>query len=123
MGESVPRAGRGAVMAVRCPGCHGERRLSGIGCGDSNYGCRLVTIPCRDCGGTGEVSEAQMGWRREGDQLRALRMTRDLSLREAARLVGLPASDYSDAEHGRVSAAGIIEALTRLPAPLPPRGA
>lgn len=80
----------------------------GIGCGPD--GCRPMAISCRGCGGTGWITPKMMQWRVDGVLVRQARLARDLSLREAAKLLGMPASDYSDAEHGRIDPEPVLGA-------------
>jgi len=89
----------GAAMSL-CPTCSGAKELQGIACGGPSAG--PFRMACYDCGGTGEVADIRAIWAREGDQLRATRAARDLSLREAARWVGVTAAEWSAAEFGRI---------------------
>lgn len=58
-------------------------------------------IPCGRCGGSGEVSEAQAKQRRIGRYYRKRRIEMDLSMREAAQLLGISIIELNDIEHGR----------------------
>lgn len=68
------------------------------------------SLRCRDCDGTGHIPFKQVGWQTIGKQLRNVRLSHDLTGREAARLLGIRASDYSDAEFGRVDPAPVLAA-------------
>jgi transcriptional regulator with XRE-family HTH domain len=68
---------------------------------------------CYDCNGSGQVADERVIWARDGELLRACRERRDLSLREAARWVGVPASEWSAAEHGRVDPSELIGKVQR----------
>lgn len=96
-----------------CPDCHGDRETHGLGCRPA--GCKLVTMPCRTCSGTGWINPLTMEWRTVGARLREIRMGHRLSLREASKRLGIRASDYSDAEHGRVDPGPLIPLVTALP--------
>ena len=58
--------------------------------------------PCSVCDGTGEILDARAAWMAEGAKLRAFRDKRDMSLREAARWLGVSPVEWSDAEHGKI---------------------
>lgn len=63
--------------------------------------------PCSVCDGTGEVGDERAAWMIEGAKLRAFRIERDMSLREAARWLGVSPVEWSDAEHGKVDPNGL----------------
>lgn len=84
-----------------CPTCHGAKVLRGVAC----PGFRVVEIACFDCGGAGEVSDLRAIWARGGEQLKASRACRDMSLREAAEWIGVTPKEWSDAEFGRIDPA------------------
>jgi len=80
-----------------CPRCKGTKVIRGYAC----PGFRLVEMPCIDCGGTGEVDDVRRLWREHGATLKVFRTSRDMSLGEASRWIGVRPSEWSDAEHGR----------------------
>ena len=92
-----------------CPSCRGQKELLGIGCGPA--GCKPMVLPCRVCDGAGEVTSSHHRIIVEGQRLTKLRRSCDLSLREAAKLFSVPASEWSDAEHGRIDPARFIRLL------------
>jgi hypothetical protein len=96
-------------MAIRCPSCRGEGHLKGFGCGPN--GCRLIEVPCPTCKGTKEISSGRAALIREGEKLRESRKSRHLTLREAAKQLGIHASELSDAEMGRTDPAGYRQKL------------
>ena len=63
--------------------------------------------PCSVCDGTGEIDEARAAWMVEGKKLLAFRDERDMSLREAARWLGVSPVEWSDAEHGKIDPNGL----------------
>ena len=82
-----------------CPECSGRGVVLGYGC----PGFKPMELPCRFCDATGAGIDERRRWRASGEVLRAMRLGRDLSLREAARVIEIGAVDLSDAEHGRVN--------------------
>ena len=90
-------------MTVPCPGCGGLKEHRGIGCGPS--GCKVMSIPCSDCKGVGEMAaadaEALLAGRERGRMLREDRIRRGLSLREESRRLGISPVQLSDMERGK----------------------
>lgn len=95
-----------------CPSCNGTGTARGFMCGNG----RLVTSwPCDRCGATGQITDEQAAQITEGAKVRAARMERGLTLRAAAKALGISAVELSDAERGRTDTAGMIERLRALP--------
>ena len=64
--------------------------------------------PCSVCDGTGNISDDRAAWMTEGAKLRAFRDGRDMSLREAARWLGISPVEWSDAEHGKIDPNAVL---------------
>lgn len=90
------------ALTRKCPYCGGSGGSVGIGCGPG--GCRIVSLKCAMCEG-GQVPADKYPRMAasivRGEELRADRIRRDLSLREEARRLGIKPSDLSHVEHGR----------------------
>jgi len=89
-----------------CPQCKG----SGQSYCHLNYGERggeWKWLPCTLCCGDKEISEEQFGWLSKGKALRAARLSRNLILRDAAKLLGMNAVDLSKIEQGKASPDGV----------------
>jgi hypothetical protein len=82
-----------------CPFCNGAKVIAGIGCGKD--GCRVMEVACFDCKGTGQMTEEQLERVAEGRRRQRDRMSRDMTLREEAKRLGISARELSDIEHGR----------------------
>lgn len=59
-----------------------------------------LSIPCDLCEGTGKVTDERLEWIEQGKRLRELRMSKNLSLRKAAKKYGVDHSDLSKMERG-----------------------
>ena len=96
---------------MTCPDCNGATKIQGIGC----PGFELIETDCSTCKGNGTVTEGYWSqrnkWKSEGEKTRAFREKRDLSLREAAKLLLILPSYLSDIERGRAEAKGPIRKL------------
>jgi len=86
-----------------CQECEGRGVVSGFRI-ECRMGARFVpfTEKCSSCDGAGEITDLREAWIRQGEQLRASRLARDMSLREFARCLGVKPSALSNAERGRV---------------------
>jgi DnaJ-class molecular chaperone len=84
-----------------CPKCGGFRRIGPV---HINRGSLphlwLSSVPCRFCHGSGTVSEERRVAHERGERLRAERVARNESLREAAQRLGVSASKLSALERG-----------------------
>ena len=88
-------------MKHPCPACSGNGVLRILGGG---------TIPCRVCKKTGEVDGAGLERWVLGQALRKNRLTLKLSLREAAKRVGLSPLELAEVERGIQGGAAEIAA-------------
>ena len=95
---------------MTCPDCHGDGHVYGLGC----PGMKPVSVPCRSCNGSGSVDSAFLARRALGAQIRSARTTRDLSLREAAKRLGVSSVVLSDAERGLSDPAALLEKVRSL---------
>lgn len=103
---------------MKCPDCNGATFITGIGC----PGFKLINLKCPRCEGLGTVNDEQAQWIEEGKRIRAFRDKRDLSLREAAKVLLIQASYLSDIEHGRARAEGPIRKILDEAEKPPPAG-
>lgn len=85
-----------------CPSCGGKGAMQAfINRGPDIRRHSLETIPCRTCEGQGSISEAQAAAIRHGASLRAERIAKGMTLREAAKEAGMSPSTLSALERGR----------------------
>ena len=84
---------------MKCPECKGEGSTTGFGC----PGFKLITLPCMLCKGEKVISDEQMKWVNHGAKLKETRIAKKITLREAARLKDILASELSDIEFGRIN--------------------
>lgn len=95
-----------------CPSCDGSRRTfahvnrGGVGSG-------FEWIDCFTCRGVGHVSVEQQRWIDDGCRARDMRISFDLSIREAAKLIGIRPAEISDMETGRRDPLQLLAALDR----------
>lgn len=83
---------------VKCPDCDGKGEMFAIWHGEG--GCGSGMSSCRRCAGAGTVSSEMFDWIRYGKTLRAARISRGESLREAAIKSGVSSSTLSAIENG-----------------------
>lgn len=81
-----------------CRSCNGKGSFTGIVCPPG----RVRTVECPTCRGTGEVEPEQDEWVRVGMLMLQQRVRRQISLEDAARLLGVTPALLGDMEHGRV---------------------
>lgn len=82
-----------------CPDCEGKKRVTAhinYGNGDGVW----KEIDCFRCAGSGEVPDEQALWIVQGKLKRVDRVSRDMSLRDEARRLGIPVVDLSRMEGG-----------------------
>lgn len=95
---------REKAMAETCETC-GGRGSTGpvhINRGDAPHEWR-ESMPCRDCAGTGRwTAERHARWQ-AGQKMRAERLARGESLREAAQRMGITPARLCDIEAGRAA--------------------
>lgn len=82
-----------------CPDCSGAGRQEAIAC----PGGRLVVMRCQYCNATGAITEVQIEWRTAGQAHRTERISRDESMHECAKRLGIKASIVSSFERGYIS--------------------
>ncbi len=94
-----------------CPTCDGTGTARGFACGNGRL---LTSWPCDRCGATGQISDEQHAEIERGRDVRAERMARGLTLRDAAKALGISAVELSAVERGRVDPAATLEKLRAL---------
>lgn len=86
-----------------CPSCLGAKSVMAIidrrGAAGMPTGS-VERVPCRVCGGSGEISEELAAAIHAGEQLRAERLARGETMREAATARGISVVEYSKLERG-----------------------
>lgn len=83
-----------------CPHCRGEKGgVAHINTGPDRPH-EWGWLPCSTCAGTGEVSDEHLARIERGNRVRAERLARDESLREAAKRMGITAAELSAIERG-----------------------
>lgn len=82
-----------------CLDCLGGKFINGIGC----PGGKIISLPCSRCKQTGFISEEESEWIKIGRRYANRRRDDDVSLRERAKQLGIPASLLSDCELGKVN--------------------
>lgn len=90
-----------AVGNVVCPGCEGRKQVHA----HLNYGRgrgEWKDIDCIRCHGTGTITAEHAARMEAGKLLRADRQSRDMSLHEEAKRLGIKASELSAREMGFV---------------------
>jgi len=91
---------------IQCPDCFGKKRVQAFVDGRRPDGTPfgdLRSIECFTCSGTGAVDGEFLARRAAGMQLRAERVSKHQSLREAARERGISPSELSAIEQGRAA--------------------
>ncbi len=89
-----------AMERKLCPVCGGEGRIRAIVC-ERGRNCRVQWLDCSLCAGNGEVDASHLERIRSGEALRADRVRRRVSLREAAAEMGISPAELSRRENGR----------------------
>lgn len=84
---------------MKCPDCSGEGRVfAHINRGPA--GSSFGWLNCIRCKATGVVPDEQAAWIEAGKRMRADRLSRDLSLFEEAKRLGIRSSELSAIERG-----------------------
>ena len=86
---------------ITCPSCDGEKggmALVNFGA----QGCQQMWMGCSQCKGEGVIPEEMLSWMARGEKMREDRFSRDLSLREEAKRLGISVVEYSQMEYGRI---------------------
>lgn len=89
---------------ITCPDCKGQRTMNALV--QQAGGCRMMTLPCIRCKGSGEIPFAMLRWMVEGYSLRVDRLHRDLTQREEAARLGVSVVVLSQMENGIVDPDG-----------------
>jgi len=84
-------------MREQCPECEGQKGGTAIAC----PGARVIWVPCGLCAGDGCATPTRLDWWRRGKRCRQRRIAEEVTLRKAAQLMGISATEYSDRERGR----------------------
>ena len=84
---------------IVCPRCDGHKTLTAIVC----PGCRVETVECDLCAGSGVLPPHRAEWWKTGEACRQFRRKMGWTLREAARRAGMTAREYSRQERGKTS--------------------
>ncbi len=88
-----------------CPDCDGQKQFTGFVCRYGPNGGRgsVETYNCHTCNGVGTITPEHATRIDAGKKLRAERLSRDESLMEAAKRMGIRPSELSAIEHGKVT--------------------
>jgi hypothetical protein len=84
---------------IVCPRCDGDKTITVIVC----PGCQVVTRECDLCAGSGVLPPHRAEWWKTGNACRKWRQKEGLTLRKAAELAGMTATEYSRQEQGKTS--------------------
>jgi RecJ-like exonuclease len=60
----------------------------------------VIELTCQLCEGTGKIPDEKIEWVIQGQQLRKYRLQQDISLRSAAKMLNIDASNLSKMERG-----------------------
>lgn len=88
-------------MSKTCPQCNGEKGPFTVFLNRGEAGCAVEQRSCSRCGGLGRISDYEHALCIGGRKVRDARVSFDLSLREAAIVLGCPAPELSAIENGR----------------------
>jgi hypothetical protein len=85
---------------VTCPDCKGKKKVfAHVNYGGERPG-EFKHIACMRCKGVGAIEAEMLVWIEAGRKRRAERVSRDISLREEAKRLGMNAADLSAIEMG-----------------------
>jgi ribosome-binding protein aMBF1 (putative translation factor) len=89
---------------MQCPECKGKGCYHSQRFVNSTSGCRYEEgeRECGTCKGTGSITDDHAERIKQGEARRRDRISRDMSLREEAKRLGIKPSELSDIERGRV---------------------
>lgn len=96
---------------LTCPSCKGERYTTVLA-RVAGSGCKRIEMSCSTCQGAGEVDDDYPRRRNDGRKLKAWRLKRDLSMREACRRFNISPVDWSHFEFGRTAIPGFVRHAT-----------
>lgn len=91
---------------MQCPLCKGKKKILGlfpVWAEDVPKEKRkpYVEVTCHQCEGNGEVPDEMTEWIKEGKKLKDKRIEKRLTLRKAAKKLGIDGSELSYQETGR----------------------
>lgn len=87
---------------VICPHCSGERKVFAFMNNGPDYRTHTSgLIDCRTCLGAGKITQEHADRIAAGTSMRTQRVQRGESLRDAAKRLGITATELSAIEHGR----------------------
>jgi hypothetical protein len=98
---------------VVCPVCGGTGE-GGMALVRRANGCTMEAVSCRTCQGKGTLPADYGKWADAAAELDAERKSRDLSLGEFARAIGVPVAEASDARLGHIDPRPYLERLRAL---------
>jgi len=84
-----------------CPACNGFGKHFSRPIKINDY-IKSVHITCDLCEGTGQIDNRKWYWRALGYELKNIRLAKGISLRAAAKMLGVDASNLSKMERGVV---------------------
>lgn len=88
------------MITYTCTHCDGEGRVPAIVCG-TGYGCQPRLMRCFHCHGSGQRTQDAIDREAEGELLRSARRGLQITLRDAAKILGIDAAAYSALEWGK----------------------
>lgn len=88
-------------LVIECLDCDGS--------GFFQAAFKPIRVPCRRCGESGKIPAAQMLWHQDGQWYKALRLSGQETLRDAAKRLNLDVMVLSDAERGCVDPHPILK--------------
>lgn len=60
----------------------------------------IIELKCELCNGTGKIKDEKIDWIIKGQKLREYRLEKEITLRKAAKMLGMDASNLSKMERG-----------------------
>lgn len=84
---------------ITCPDCNGRGTLDAL-LNRGREGCEWATITCFTCNGAGQITEIQAAAMCTRGAIRADRIFRDETIKEAADRLGMSLGEYSRMERG-----------------------
>jgi DnaJ-class molecular chaperone len=90
---------------MKCPSCDGRGKSEGIACGElGELRCRVMSIPCQLCRGTGGIDNERLQAWEYGRKMRADRLKENRTLSEEATKRGIDIVTMSKMERGEIDA-------------------
>lgn len=72
---------------------------------------KIIEMQCDLCNGTGKIEDEKIDWIIKGEELKKYRLRKNFSIREAARVLGMDASNLSKMERGVIKPRNIWNLL------------